>query len=179
MSAKPLSPKGSTARAAAAKPPRRRSAHPGDPEFYRGDDYPMLESVGYLLKRLRMVLDRAVDNEMAELDLTDVQWAPLLMLHHKMGTTAAELARTMCADTGAMTRLIDRLEAKELIRRVPCPHDRRVVELELTAEGSRLCREVPYGLARVINATLRGFTAEEVATLKLLLRRMLANAERL
>jgi DNA-binding MarR family transcriptional regulator len=158
--------------------PRRRSARPGDPEFYRGDDYPILESVGYLLRRLRTVLDRSVDDEMADLDLTGVQWGPLLMLHNGMGTTAADLARVACTDTGAMTRMVDRLEAKGLLRRAPCPRDRRVVQLELTDEGHRLCREIPYGLARVSNATLRGFTAEEVATLKSFLRRMLVNVER-
>ncbi len=173
-----MSAKTAPARPPAAKPARRRSSHPGDPEFYTGDDYPMLESIGYLLKRLRMFLDRAVDGEMVELDLTDVQWGPLLMLHHGMGTTAAELARVTCADTGAMTRLIDRLEAKDLVRRVPSEQDRRVVQLELTPEGTRLCREIPYGLARVMNATLRGFSRDEVETLKSLLQRMLANAER-
>jgi DNA-binding MarR family transcriptional regulator len=158
---------------------RRRSSRPGDPGFYRGDDYPILESVGYLLKRLRAALDRAVDDEMSALDLTDVQWGPLLLLHNGLGTTAAELARVACADTGAMTRLLDRLEAKGLVRRVPCPKDRRVMQLGLTEEGKGLCREIPYGLARVSNAYLRGFTAAEVDLLKNLLRRMLANAERL
>ena len=165
---------------AIAKPAsaRRRSSRPGDPEFYRGDDYPILESIGYLLKRVRMALDRAVDDEMATLDLTDVQWGPLLLLHNKMGTTAAELARVACADTGSMTRLLDRLEAKRLVRRVPCPKDRRVMQLELTEEGQRLCRDIPYGLARVGNASLLGFSAQEVTTLKALLRRMLENVER-
>lgn len=157
---------------------RRRSARPGDPEFYRGDDYAILESVGYLLRRLRTVMERSIDDEMADLDLTGVQWGPLLMLHNGMGTTAAELARVACTDTGAMTRMLDRLEAKALVRRARCPRDRRVVQLELTDEGHRLCREIPYGLARVSNATLRGFTADEVATLKSFLRRMLANVER-
>lgn len=174
MSAKPAAP-----RPLAAKSARRRSAHPGDPEYYSGDAYPMLESIGYLLKRLRANLDRAVDAEMAELDLTDVQWGPLLLLHYNMGNTAAELARTICADTGAMTRLLDRLEAKSLVRRVPSAHDRRVMQLELTPEGAKLCRDIPYGLARVMNAMLKGFTPGEVEMLKTLLRRMLANAERL
>ena len=174
MSAKPAAP-----RPVPAKTGRRRSSRPGDPELYSGDAYPMLESIGYLLKRLRANLDRAVDGEMAELDLTDVQWGPLLLLHNNMGNTAAELARTICADTGAMTRLLDRLEAKGLVRRVPSAQDRRVVELELTPEGTRLCRDIPYGLARVMNAMLNGFTPDEVETVKSLLRRMLANAERL
>ena len=91
---------------------------------------------------------------MAEHDLTGVQWGPLLIIHYGIGTTAAEIARSACVDTGAMTRMLDRLEAKGLVRRTPCPNDRRVMQLELTAEGESLCREIPFGLARVGNRTL-------------------------
>jgi DNA-binding MarR family transcriptional regulator len=154
------------------------SSRPGDPEFYRGGDYRINESIGYLLRQLRIVLERAVDDEMEEHDLTGVQWGPLLMLDHGMGSTAAELARVGCVDTGAMTRMLDRLEAKGLLRRTPCPKDRRVVQLELTDDGRRLCRKIPYGLARVLNSMLRGFSQDELETFKALARRMLANTER-
>jgi len=157
--------------------PQSRSARPGDPEFYRGEDYRVHESIGYLLKQLRVQMDRAIDAEMAEHDLTGVQWGPLLLIHFGFGNTAAELARAGCVDTGAMTRMLDRLEAKELLCRSRCPKDRRVVRIELTHEGKRLCREIPYNLSRVLNSMLRGFTAEEVETFKGLARKMLANAE--
>ena len=169
-----------TANIRRARPARGKpaSARPGDPEFYRGDAYVIDESIGFLQRKLRIAIERAIDAEMAEHDLTGVQWGPLLMIDHGLGTTAAELARAASVDTGAMTRMLDRLEAKGLLRRVRCPKDRRVVQLELTAEGSRLCRRIPYGLSRVLNSLLHGFTAEELATFKALTRRMLANAER-
>ena len=106
-----------------------------------------------------------------------MQWGPLLLIHFGFGNTAAELARAACVDTGAMTRMLDRLEAKKLVRRTRCPKDRRVVRIELTDEGQRLCREIPYNLSRVLNSMLRGFTEEEVETFKGLARKMLANAE--
>jgi len=154
------------------------SARPGDPEFYRGDAYVVHESIGFLQRQLRIAIERAIDAEMAEHDLTSVQWGPLLMIDRGLGTTAADLARAASVDTGAMTRMLDRLEAKDLIRRTRSAEDRRVVLLELTAEGRRICRRIPYGLSRVLNSLLRGFTAEELATFKALTRRMLANAER-
>ena len=52
------------------------------------------------------------------------------------------------------------------------------MQLELTEEGQRLCKLIPFGLARVLNSLLRGFTEAEVETFKTLARRMLANAER-
>ena len=155
----------------------RVSSRPGDATFYRGDDYPIAESVGYLLRQVRLQLERAIDAEMAEHDLTGVQWGPLLMIEFGLGNTAAELARVGCVDTGAMTRMLDRLEAKGLLRRSRCPKDARVVRLELTDPGRRLCVEIPYGLSRVLNRLLRGFTAQEVEGFKSMCRRMLANAE--
>jgi len=154
------------------------SARPGDPEFYRGDKFDINESIGYLLKQLRSAIERAVDDEMEEHDLTGVQWGPLLMIDQGLGSTAAEIARIGCVDTGAVTRMLDRLEAKGLVRRSKCPKDGRVVQLELTDEGQRLCRLIPFGLARVLNSMLRGFTEAELETFKTLTRRMLANAER-
>jgi DNA-binding MarR family transcriptional regulator len=163
--------------AGAARAAKDRSVRPGDADFYRGDAYTIHDSVGYLLRQLRSALDRVVDAEMDEHDLTGVQWGPLLMLHFRMGTTAAELARAACVDTGAMTRMLDRLEAKGLLKRTPCARDRRVFQLELTPEGAKLCREIPFGLARVNNAMLRGFSRDEFATLKDFLHRMLSNVQ--
>lgn len=153
------------------------SAYPGDPTFYRGDDFQLDENIGYLLRTLRVHMDRAIDVEMAPYDLTGAQWRPLLAIHFGLGDTAAELARIGYVDTGAMTRMLDRLEAKGLLRRSSCPDDARVMRIALTAEGQRLCRLIPYGLSRVQNSVLRGFTAAELETIKSMVRRMLDNAE--
>jgi len=161
-----------------ARAAKERSVRPGDPDFYRGDAYPIGDSVGYLLKQIRNHLDRAIDGEMAEHDLTGVQWGPLLMIHYGIGNTAAEIARYACVDTGAVTRMLDRLEAKGLVQRTPSPTDRRVVQLELTRDGERLCRDaIPFALARVSNGLLRGFTPAEFHRLKDFLVRMLANLQ--
>jgi DNA-binding MarR family transcriptional regulator len=157
--------------------PHSRSARPGDPEFYRSDDYRIDESIGYLLKNLRVQMDRAIDGEMAELDLTGVQWGPLLLIHLGFGNTAAELARVACVDTGAMTRMLDRLEKKGLVRRARCPKDRRVVRRELTDEGRRLCREIPYNLSRVLNPCCAASLQRKSGRSRGLARKMLANAE--
>lgn len=174
--------KATVRRGKGSAPPRRRAARersvrPGDADYYRGDAYPICESVGYLVKQIRSHLERAVDAEMVEHDLTGVQWGPLLMISHGLGNTAAEIARVAGVDTGAVTRMLDRLEGKGLIRRIPSPDDRRVVRLTLTRAGERLCGEIPFGLARVSNALLRGFTPAEFEALKGFLARMLANLQ--
>ena len=78
-----------------------------------------------------------------------------------------------------MTRLLDRLEAKQLVRRVRSVDDRRVVNLELTKAGQVAAREIPELLSRVQNAHLAGFSADEWQTLKGYLRRILETAQTL
>ena len=99
-----------------------------------------------------------------------------VLLRHGEPMTPGQLAQTTELPSSTTTRVLDRLEAKGLVRRTPCPNDRRVMQLALTAEGESLCREIPFGLARVGNQLLRGFTPKEFATLKGFLRRMLENA---
>ena len=88
-------------------------------------------------------------------------------------------ARELQVDTGAMTRMLDRLEAKGLCKRVRSTVDRRVVHLELTPAGRRVADKVPAVLADVLNDFLSGFSKTELGALKDSLRRMLANAESL
>jgi DNA-binding MarR family transcriptional regulator len=76
-----------------------------------------------------------------------------------------------------MTRLLDRLEAKGLCRRVRSLEDRRVVNLELTAAGRDTAKEIPAVLSQVQNAHLSGFSHEEWQTLIGFLRRILDTAE--
>jgi DNA-binding MarR family transcriptional regulator len=120
-------------------------------------------------------MTRRIDAEMQVHDLTAMQWKPLLMLRTGQADTAAGLARLNCSDNGAMTRMLDRLEAKGLLKRVRSAQDRRVVHLALTREGERISDLIPYGLSTVLNEHLAGFDRKEFEQLQSLLRRMIAN----
>jgi DNA-binding MarR family transcriptional regulator len=150
------------------------------PVFYRAETYRAEESIGYLMRRIVSAVAQSVETRMCEPGgPTFPQWVPLYKLHIGAATTVAELARACELDTGAMTRLLDRLEAKGLCRRVRSLEDRRVVNIELTDEGRAAAKEVPYVLSRVQNEHLAGFTNEEWEQLKGYLRRILDNAQAL
>jgi DNA-binding MarR family transcriptional regulator len=159
-----------TARAARVTRP------PAAPVFYRPDNYDPEQSVGYLMRRILNAVSLEVDCELEPNGLTHAQWVPLLKLYMGSASTVAELARECQLDAGGMTRLLDRLEGKGLVRRVRSSEDRRVVNLELTTEGRAAARNIPAVLCGVQNAYLRGFSAQEWQTLKSLLRRVLDNA---
>nr|WP_156414341.1 MarR family transcriptional regulator [Bordetella sp. N] len=133
------------------------------------------ENPGYLLKLVFNAFNRALDQEMSPLGLTATQWRPLAMVSMGRADTAAELARMSDVDTGAMTRTLDRLEAKGLLRRQRSEQDRRVVKIEVTEEGAAITRQIPVNIARTLNHFMRGFTENEAQMMSHFMRRMLAN----
>ena len=78
---------------------------------------------------------------------------------------------------GAMTRMLDRLEAKGLIRRTRCSEDRRLMKLELTEEGRAAYPRMREISMSVANRFLRGFSKTEARQLEGFLNRMLDNAQ--
>ena len=146
------------------------------PSPFSTPSYSPAESIGYLVARVRASLFAAVDREMAPHGVSAAQFVILLNVAQQRASCAADLAREQSTDTGSMTRMIDRLVRKCLLRRARDPEDRRVVRLELTEPGRKLARRLPAVAGKVLNHHLRGFSDAEFDQLKSLLRRMLANA---
>ncbi len=147
--------------------------------FYQAETYRPESSVGYQINRLAQTIAREIDRRMGDLGLTDAQWKPLILLRQGTCLTAVDISRMICHDTGAVTRVLDRLEAKGLIRRTRSEADRRVVNLELTEEGQRVSAEVPKILSCLVNQVLAGFSEDEFAVFRNLLGRALANVQSL
>jgi len=157
----------------------RSAESPPSANFYHPDTYQPDESVGALVKSVMGSILYQVDRRLVDHDLTHAQWVPLFRLAHGECNTVAELARTLQSDPGAMTRALDRLEAKGLVARVRSSEDRRVVNLELTDAGREVAAVVPAVLAEVLNLHLAGFTEAEWRSLLDMLTRMRANGDAL
>jgi MarR family transcriptional regulator, organic hydroperoxide resistance regulator len=54
------------------------------------------------------------------------------------GLSAGDLARTLHVHPSTLTGILQRLEARRLLRRLTDPSDARRVQLEITARGKRL-----------------------------------------
>lgn len=152
-----------------------RSIVPAD--FYRADPYTPEESVGFLMRRVLLSITQETGRRLEPHGITHAQWQPLIKLLFGKASTVAELARELQMDPGATTRLLDRLEAKGLCRRIRSTTDRRVVNVELTPEGEQVSQHIPRALSEVMNCHLAGFTKSEWLALKGYLRRMLDNGE--
>ena len=100
---------------------------PPPANFYQATAYCAEDSVGYMMKRILASIVVQADRRLEVHSLTNAQWGPLMRLQTTGGSTVAELARWLNVDAGAMTRLLDRLEKKNLCKRVRSTEDRRVV----------------------------------------------------
>ena len=85
------------------------------------------------------------------------------------GLPTLEVASRMVEQTPGITRLLDRLEAKELIRRGRCPKDRRQHLCWITTKGVALLHKLDVPIARTHEEALKGLRAKDrVAFLRLL-----------
>lgn len=91
--------------------------------------------------------------------------------------TPTQLFEITMLSSGGMTARLDRLERAGLVARRPNPEDRRGVLVGLTPSGRELIeRAVPEHLANQTRLTA-GLSAEELADLSALLRKLLRHAQ--
>ena len=146
-----------------------------DPIYDAGTFQPKV-GLSRLLGQVKLELLDALDRELAPLDITAAQYVVLVTLAEGPVDSASGLCKGVSYDPGAMTRMIDRLERKELVRRVRSPDDRRKINLELTAEGHAVYPRLIESAVNVMNRYLRGFRRNEVEQLEAYLQRILDNA---
>jgi MarR family transcriptional regulator, organic hydroperoxide resistance regulator len=78
----------------------------------------------------------------AALELSPAQCHVLHLIQPGKPVPMKQIAATLSCDASNVTGLVDRLESRGLIRRLPGKTDRRVKELDLTPTGARLRAEL-------------------------------------
>jgi DNA-binding MarR family transcriptional regulator len=77
------------------------------------------------------------------------------------GLPTLEVADRMIEQTPGVTRLLDRLEAKELVRRQRCPKDRRQHLCWITGKGLALLEKLDGVTSRVHDDSLKGLRQKD------------------
>src|SRR3954463_10636828 len=81
------------------------------------------------------------------------------------GLPTLEVADRMIEQTPGVTRLLDRLEAKELVRRQRCPKDRRQHLCWISAKGLQLLEKIDALTTRAQDESLKGLRQKDRVTL--------------
>ena len=145
--------------------------------FYQSSSYEPGRSIGYLVRVINQATLARLEPVMAFEGLSNTQWQVLVSIHFSRGLTCAALARDLAHDKGAMTRLIDGLEERGLLKRERNGEDRRIVDLALTAAGRDAAERGKMRTMECWNAWLSDWDAAEVEGLIAALQRLRGTIE--
>lgn len=132
--------------------------------------------IGMLLGRANNLKDRILDQHLEVHGVTAAQFKVLIIVAEWGLDSPGELCRHLSLDSGSMTRMLDRLEQKQLIRRARSEADRRQIRIALTAEGQELAARLPHIGARAMNQLAGALEKAELAELERLLKKILIDA---
>lgn len=129
-------------------------------------------TLGLLFRQLRDAMWARMALELSELghDLTFSQYITLKKLADGVAGVT-DLARAAEVHPGAMTRLLDRLEAKGLVARAADPADRRGIHIHLTEAGVSIWQDINKCGERVRERAMAGMSEAEREQLTALLGR--------
>ncbi len=142
---------------------------------YTKDNFRLTDSVGFALNKARNLIMMEMDAALKDVDISSQQMGILLSLKQQIASTPFELSKLLGIDTGLMTRMLDKLEAKGLIMRSRDAEDRRVVNLSLTSSGKAVAARIPDIAPVVLNERLKKFTKAELDELRRLLRKFVSD----
>jgi MarR family 2-MHQ and catechol resistance regulon transcriptional repressor len=132
-----------------------------------------------ILSRAHAAIARHAEADVARHGLTIAEFGILEALYHVGPMLLGELQRKILVSSGGVTYLVDRLEKRGLVRREPCPEDRRARYAALTPEGKRLVARIFPDHARVIERAMSGLTRSDRERAVALLKQLGRAAEAL
>jgi MarR family 2-MHQ and catechol resistance regulon transcriptional repressor len=106
-------------------------------------------------------------------------FAVMEVLYYKGSQPIQQIGAKLLLQSGNVTYVIDKLEAGGLLKRQPCPRDRRVIYAELTEKGKELMDTLYPEFAERIDYALSGLTEAEKEMMINLLKKMGREAEKL
>ncbi|WP_257348682.1 MarR family winged helix-turn-helix transcriptional regulator [Pseudalkalibacillus decolorationis] len=96
--------------------------------------------------------------------VTYEQWQILSRLYEEDGQTQNQIALLIERDQASVSRLIDNMVKRQLVKRVPHPHDRRIKHIFLTEESKHMQRELEELALKTISKASDHIHQEDLET---------------
>lgn len=103
---------------------------------------------GHLMRRCQQIAVAIFMEETARFDITPVQYAALTAIRQHPDVDATRLSHLIAFDRSTLGDVLERLEAKGLIARLPGRDDKRTKRLHLTKTGQVLLADVRSAVER-------------------------------
>jgi flavin reductase (DIM6/NTAB) family NADH-FMN oxidoreductase RutF/DNA-binding MarR family transcriptional regulator len=143
------------------------SMEPGQAPFYE-------EYLPYLLARAGHNVTSGFHHHLRRHGLSMLSWRLLASLAVRDDWTVGDLAEVCLAKQPTVSKMVDRLEAQQLVRRRPDPADARRVLVGLTAMGRERIAPVLTDASAFNLSVLASYPPESLTAMKDLLKDMIA-----
>jgi DNA-binding MarR family transcriptional regulator len=146
----------------------------GPPQAPTGADvdaYRLDEQIGFILRRANQRHTAIFAREIAG-DLTPTQFAALARLYELGTCSQNQLGRLVAVDAATIKGVVERLQARGLVRVAPDGSDRRRMIVSLAGEGEAHTRQAIAAAIRITRKTLKPLSAAEQEMLIRLLSRI-------
>jgi len=142
--------------------------------YYRLETLEPNTSIGFLVKHCGVLMTQVATRRFESLPITFMQWLVLMHVGQQAHVSATQLSAHLGHDMGALTRVVDELVRRGLVRRERSSSDRSAVEIAITAAGRRQTQLGKREVVELLNRLIEPFTDKEVDMLIALLQRLTA-----
>lgn len=133
-----------------------------------------INNIGFLLSNASLLKDRVLERHLAKEDITASQAKVLFYIYMYGISRPCEICKTLGVDGSAVTRMLDRLEKKELVAREVDPTDRRSQIVQLTAKGEETIHRARPLAVNALDEFTASLNADEIEQLKRTLTKILS-----
>lgn len=136
------------------------------------EDYHAIRTkeIVYAIRRLMQAGEHYTKELNKIFNVSSAQINCLIALHENGPLSPSQIAKHVMVSSSTVTGIIDRLENKDLVKRLRISPDRRVVTVELTQAGKVLAENAPPPIQQKIIDGLNNLSPEEIDEIALTLK---------
>ena len=139
----------------------------------------MREPISLLIGAARRRIKRAVADRVREYGLSPLQFWVLINVDEADGASLSEIAVRLRMDVPTASRTVTQLLKRKFVRAEGDEGDRRRLHLRLAPAGKERIEPLRALAADLRGATVHGLSKDEEETLRTLLRKIIANLDKL
>lgn len=138
-------------------------------------------SIAYLVGRTSRSIIKRLTKKFLEagFDVSYEQWSILVHLYRKDGQTQQELSNIAVKDKAAITRLLNVLEKKNIVLRIPDRNDKRSKLVYLTNKAKDFKADLIAVVEELLVEAEQGIPQDEMVLCKTTLNKIFSNFDRL
>jgi len=119
------------------------------------------KSILFLIAKARNTLKKEFEKELKPYDISYAHRVILIRLSEKDSVTQKELAKDTYFEQSNLTLMLDKLEQKGLVKRLPKENDRRAYLISITPEGKELIAPLVGMGETIMEKALAGISSEQ------------------